>query len=277
MNWHETIAHIRSTKDYDELVNAAYLGGDIHANVKRYAGSEEFKEILKKIRELHPSATHILDIGSGNGISAAAFSMNGYKVTALEPDPSDSIGAGAIRILKNDLNIHNLEVIENTAENFNSEIEFDIIFARQALHHATELDSFVLNCAKHLKVGGLFIAIRDHVLSEEKDLSAFLESHPLQKFYGGENAFTLNRYETAFTKARLKVIEEIGPLSSVINFHPRTEEDVSLAVKQALASKGLGFISNNTWVQTVTRKYLDTLDKTPGRLYSFITLKEEHS
>ena len=219
MNWHETIAHIRSSKDYEELVMAAYLGADIHANVQRYAASEEFKEVLRKIRVLCPNATHILDIGSGNGISAVAFSMNGYKVTALEPDPSDSIGAGAIKILKADLNIQDLKVIENTAENFQSEIEFDIIFARQALHHAAELDSFVLNCTKHLKVDGLFIAIRDHVLSQESDLAFFLDSHPLQKFYGGENAYTLNRYSSAFKKAHLNMLEKIEAKQNNLDCH----------------------------------------------------------
>src|SRR5947209_473204 len=67
---------------------------------------------------------------------------------------------------------------------FGDEI-FDIVYVRQAMHHAYDLEIFVKECARVLKKGGLFITIRDHVIRDEKDKAWFLEMHPLQKFYGG--------------------------------------------------------------------------------------------
>ena len=40
-----------------------------------------------------------LDLGAGRGISSYALAREGWQVTALEPDPSMLIGAGAIRSL----------------------------------------------------------------------------------------------------------------------------------------------------------------------------------
>ena len=275
MTWHETIAFIRSEPGFESLVESAYLDSDLMRNVNRYAESAEFKEILKKLDSYQNTRNKVLDIGSGNGISAVSFAKVGYEVTALEPDPSDTIGAGAISYLKETLGLKNLSVIQATAEDFSSQTKFDIIFARQALHHASDLDAFVSNCCKHLKPGGLFVTVRDHVISKEEDLPAFLDSHPLQQFYGGEYAYTLSRYKSAFQSSGLVIMEELSPMSTVINFHPRTEEDISNLVIGALRSKGLGFLAGIPRIHNWTRSYLDEKDQTPGRLYSFIATKKQ--
>ena len=48
--------------------------------------------------------------------------------------------------------------------------------------------------ARVLKPGGTFIATREHVISKKEDLPVFLANHPLHRFYGGENAFVLQKY-----------------------------------------------------------------------------------
>ena len=67
MNWHETIEHIRTKPEYSKLVEEAYLGDDVIANIERYSTSEEFATVLDVMKEHNPTCKRILDIGSGNG------------------------------------------------------------------------------------------------------------------------------------------------------------------------------------------------------------------
>jgi hypothetical protein len=65
-----------------------------------------------------------------------------------------------------------------------------------------------------LKPGGLFVAVREHVISQHDDLDAFLDIHPLHKLYGGEHAFLLNEYTGALKKAGFDIRKTLDPFSS---------------------------------------------------------------
>lgn len=55
---------------------------------------EEPRFELKHLVPILPKNAHILDMGAGNGNNTKLFLDNGYKVTAVEPNPT------AINILK---------------------------------------------------------------------------------------------------------------------------------------------------------------------------------
>src|SRR6516165_567809 len=98
MTWEETIQFIRTQPEYKKLVEQAYFEADLPFNVERFKSSEEYQSTKKLIEEYIPlkSSTKLLDIGSGNGISSIAFALDEVQVVAVEPDPSLTIGAGAI-------------------------------------------------------------------------------------------------------------------------------------------------------------------------------------
>ena len=106
MTWEEIIIKIRQLPEYSELVHQCYLSDDLKNNVDRFKNSEEFCETLKIITRFAPTATIIADIGSGNGISAAAFSFHNYSVIAVEPNKSNTVGSEAILWLKEKLHSH---------------------------------------------------------------------------------------------------------------------------------------------------------------------------
>src|SRR6218665_2767101 len=197
MNWEETIRYIRTQPEYKQLVEWAYFEEDLALNVERFRQSEEYKETKKLIGryvELTPGKK-LLDIGSGNGITSVAFALDGISVDSVEPDPSKTIGAGAIRELKDHYSLEALNVYEGFAEELKfPAATYDIVYSRQCMHHAYDLGRFINECTRVLKPGGLLITIRDHVIYDEADKKWFLEHHPLQKFYGGENAFTAAEY-----------------------------------------------------------------------------------
>lgn len=287
MTWEETIRFIRTQPEYKSLVEQSYLGEDLRSNVDRFKASEEFSETLKLIREFAPHAISILDIGAGNGISSVAFALSGYEVRVVEPDPSATVGCGAIEILKKEFGIKNLMIHSSFGEKLPFENAlFDIAYARQAMHHAGDLNSFIGEAGRVLKPGGLMLTIRDHVIFDESDKQEFLKTHPLQKFYGGENAFTGDQYSSAIRNAGFRIMNQLKYYDSVINYFPEKESEISKAgnlmrenFRQSMRKRFGSWVVNFPFLQLLEMisrfKNGDWTDerRIPGSMNSFIALK----
>jgi ubiquinone/menaquinone biosynthesis C-methylase UbiE len=286
MTWHETIQAIRNDPEYKDLVSLAYFEADLQLNVTKFGESDEFLRTLEILKTYAPQAKTLLDIGAGNGISSINFALKGFDVTAVEPDPSDSIGANAIRILKERLLLPNLIVYENFAEDIGIEDNsFDVVYIRQAMHHAHDLTRFLAESARVLKPGGLLLTVRDHVVYDQKDKQWFLNSHPLHKFYGGENAFTAEEYESAMELAGLTIVKVLKFSDSVINYFPLTEQDLR-SMPQKMTDrlreelkKRIGILSRFPFVFFLYKLKNGSIASAdierhfPGRMYSYIAKK----
>jgi SAM-dependent methyltransferase len=268
--WEETIRHIRTKPEFASLVHDAYLGANLKENIERFRSSTEFIATLKILNPWLKQGACIADIGSGNGISAVSFALNGYKVSSVEPDPSDTIGAGAQKRLAADYNLQHFEV-----------------YIRQAMHHAHDLHKFITEAARLLKKGGVLFTVRDHVVFDEKDKLHFLNEHPLHKFYGGENAFSPTEYAEAMKQAGLTIIKEYRYHDTPVNFAPLTPEQLNKKFqyvlqqrKNSLKSK-IGILASiplifNLYNTLLVKKGLPVLDErlVPGRVYSYLAQKK---
>ena len=280
MNWEETILHIREDPEFEMLITLAYMEEDLELNVKRFQNSGEFKATLKLLERYCPHAQKLIDLGCGNGTTSASFALHGFDVIAVEPNPSLAVGAGAVRELKQKFSLENLKIVQDTAEELElNPGEFDVVYCRQSLHHASDLLKFVANAARFLRPGGIFMTTRDHVVFDEKDKIWFLENHPLQKFYGGENAYSPEQYKTAFQKAGLRVLLELKYWDSIINFYPLTRYEISKR-RYRFWFKTLFYpvwMIYNKVKQTPgkpnRRAGLDEKE-IPGRMYSFLAIKD---
>lgn len=284
MNWHDTILSIRQNPAYKDLVRLAYFDQDLELNVDRFQKSEEFAETLAILRQQAPGARSILDIGAGNGISAVNLALKGYQVTVVEPDPSDTVGANAIRTLQERFGLKDMTVYEKFAEEIGfPEGSFDVVYVRQAMHHAYDLTKFVSECARVLKPGGILLTVRDHVIYNPEDKQWFLEKHPLHKFYGGENAFTSEEYKNAMYTAGLEIVKELKFFDTPINYFPISSEDLNLYrtdkakyYRTALRKK-IGPLAGIPGLASIYRMkrgpmLFDEKD-VPGRMYSYICRK----
>jgi len=287
MNWEETIVHLRSLADYQDILRDSYLEEDLFENANRFELSGEFKETLLTLKKYLPLGRKLLDVGAGNGIATVAFARNGYIVAALEPDPSETVGAGAIRKLVDGLSLKEVAVVGATAEQMPfPDHSFDIVYVRQAMHHASHLKNFIKECARVLKPGGVLFTIRDHVVFDQNDKQRCLQEHPLHKYYGGENAFSDPEYRSAMKDAGLDILLNLGHFESIINYFPQSPQDIAnlpSIFKEQLnsrAARKYGIIGKFGPFRYIYRKaaaikFGGALDekRIPGRLHSYIARK----
>ncbi len=271
--WEEAIEILRNNPEHVQLIKDAYLTSNLMENCQRFYVSDEFKEVLKLINTYNPSATKILDIPAGNGIATFAFAKAGFDVTAVEPDNSLLLGRGAINSVLKESDLK-CEIVNSYGEEmpFNDET-YDIIYVRQGLHHAYDLNLMLKEYSRVLKKGGILLACREHVVdNKNKSLQAFLDKQVDHQLYGGENAFLLSEYLNAIKKAKLSIIVKFGPYDSPINLHPFKIEDIKNRILASKIPKILSKVLPSKLITTLAFFALKIFPR-PGRLYSFIARK----
>lgn len=276
VSWEAAVKWLMDQPDKQALVKDCYYDPSVEEAANRYWYSHEWKGIRSLIN-IGPSQA--LDLGAGRGIASYALAKDGWKVHAVEPDPSNLVGAGAIEQLANSNNLP-IKISKGFGEEINCQsMSVDLVFARQVLHHANDLDKLCAELYRVLKPGGQFIAVRDHVINSHADLQSFYDRHPLHNLYGGEHAYTEKEYINALTKAGFRVNKVLRSFDSVINFAPYTEETLKDALitklNQMPVIRLLGGLLNNRWIYRTLLKLLSTFDNRPGRLYSFVCIKPE--
>ena len=150
---------------------------------------------------------------------------------------------------------------------------FDVVYVRQGLHHTHDLNRMVSEFFRVLKKGGILLACREHVVDNHRESkAAFLKAQVDHQLYGGENAFMVKEYETAFLKAGFQVCEVIPPYDSPINLFPKTRQSLEEKIFKSSAGKILNLILPRAWVFSIgflALKY----SHLPGRMYSFVCKK----
>jgi SAM-dependent methyltransferase len=275
--WEEAIEVLRNDPAHRQLIHDAYLGPDLFENSRRFAASSEFAATRALLAELAPKARRVLDMPGGNGLATHAFAAAGYDVTSVEPNPSDSVGRGAIRRVLDAAGL-DARIVDAWGESLPfPDGAFDVAYVRQGLHHASDLKKMVAELARVLVPGGLLLACREHVVDNYgESLEAFLASQVDHQLYGGEHAFTLTDYRAAIDAAPLSRVRELGPFESIINAYPNTPEVLREKILRSPQGRLLGKVLPAAAVAAIGL-WRVRRRKTPGRLYTFVAVKAKAS
>lgn len=256
---------LRAQPDQLELVRDCYFDDPLIDAAERYYRSREWEAVRKLAG---PVSGRALDVGAGRGISSYALARDGWRVTALEPDPSAVVGAGAIEQLATASNMP-IEVVTDWGEALPfPDATYDLVYGRQVLHHAQDLPTLCAEMARVLKPAGIFLATREHVIFREADLAVFLAGHPLHRVYGGENAYRLDEYKRAIERAGIRLKAVLNPWASPVNLHPRTAAEIG-----ELIHARLPFVPTAVLTPSILRR-LGWLLRSPGTNYSFVGARE---
>jgi ubiquinone/menaquinone biosynthesis C-methylase UbiE len=274
MTTREAVALLRLDSKYSDFIRDSYFDEDVFAAADRFTQSAEFAEVCSLLNGRVAGAA-ILDLGAGTGIASYAFASAGAKmVHALEPDDSE-LGRKAIRLLMHEAPINPLEGVGESIPLPDESI--DIVYGRQVLHHVKDLPKVMLQAARVLKPGGLFLACREHVVDNDDQLRRFLSEHPVHQLAGGEHAYSLDAYTESIRAAGLTLQKSFGPWDSLINAFPSVRSNAELdrfaerSLRERFNRVGnlLRFVPGmNQLAWHRIRSY-----RAPGRLYSFLATK----
>lgn len=270
--WEDAVRWLREQPEQQELVLAAYYDDPLIEAAQRFWASEEWQATRELLRGRNGRA---LEIGAGRGIASYALARDGWDVTALEPDPSDLVGAGAIRALSQESG-YPITVEQRLSEQLPfKDNSFDLIYGRAVLHHIGDLEAACREFARVLKPGGLLLAMREHVISKPEDLPAFFDNHPLHHRYGGENAFPAAHYQSAITGAGLRLRRTFGSLETPINIAPFTRRELAREIAARMmplpfARPPIAALLYAPVIGTIAMRAIQATDRRPGRLTSFV-------
>lgn len=275
VTWEGAVEWLRSQPDRQELVRDCYFDDPIVEAAERFRQSEEWQAVSALVKTSRPS--RVLDLGAGRGISTYCFAANGCAVTAVEPNPSLLVGRRAIANLLQQSG-QSAEIIAATGEYLPLRNgAFDMVYGRAVLHHAQDLERLCREASRVLRTGGVFLATREHVLSDPQDLGEFLARHPLHALYGGENAYVLERYLGAIRGAGLRIAKIMGPFDTPINYSPLTRRQMLDLLRRRLACiVGKRLASVLVARDRVARhgaRVLSSICRIPGQHYSFLAYK----
>ncbi|MGI2035368.1 class I SAM-dependent methyltransferase [Rhizobium panacihumi] len=233
----------------DATLRESYIFKDHGVSLEKYIASEEFREISALIDARYQRPVDLFDVGAGNGVCAAAFAIAGHQAMAIEPGNSNIGGIEAIvamaeagtridQTIKERLRWAQADILT-----YSSDEKYDVVLCRQALHHFADPYLALNNIANLLKPGGMALFVREHVIFDEEDKQLFLAGHPLQKFYGGENAYRVDEYEDFIEKSGLQLTKTLKFADSPINYEPHKLADIETLSERDIAGRPYTFIA----------------------------------
>lgn len=248
-DWEETLGAVHGDPAMIDLLKDSYLYRDHTNSLGLYLKSQEFRDLKEIILNHCQKSVKLLDVGAGNGVVAACFALQGFDVMAIE------LGDGAIG------GVEGIKTVAECASRLDDKVgsrlkwaqadilayqtsdTFDAILCRQALHHFAEPYRSVKKIADLLKPGGIALFVREHVIFDEDDKQLFLKAHPLNKFYGGENAYKVDEYVDFIEQSGLVVQKIYHFRESPINYEPHTNETILTLEEKDIAGRPYTFVA----------------------------------
>ncbi|MCY3979865.1 MAG: class I SAM-dependent methyltransferase [Chloroflexi bacterium] len=144
-----------------------------------------------------------LDIATGGGHTALKFAPHVARVIASDLTPR--MLENARRFIVEERGVDNVNFEQADAENLPFEDErFDLVTCRIAPHHFPDAPRFVMECARVLKAGAVFM-LQDHVLPEDREAARFVDQFERLRDPSHHHAFSEAQWMAMFERAKFTV------------------------------------------------------------------------
>jgi 2-polyprenyl-3-methyl-5-hydroxy-6-metoxy-1,4-benzoquinol methylase len=274
LSWEEIVYEMQNLEAFSDIIRDSYLSMNLEDNCERYYNSPEFGEIMKILnKEKNGGSLKILDLAASNGIASYSLSKNGYEVYAIDQSSSRIVGTAAVEYLRDKFNF-NIKVrpFDGKHIGYNDGF-FDIVFERQYLHHAFDMEELLGEISRVLKPGGIFIGIRENVVdNHDLALKKFYRTNKIHLTYGHEKAFKYSFYTGNIKKAGLELMYSIGPYESEINI----PEGSFIRLKEKIMGNRLAGFFRIIFGEKFVFNFgllMHKIKYRQGRLFSFIAEK----
>ncbi|MDP2759246.1 MAG: class I SAM-dependent methyltransferase [Sideroxyarcus sp.] len=140
----------------DKFAETAFWDRVARQRVYAAFDKDEYEAIIDAVWGANMEGSHIADIGSASGVSAALFAARGAHVTGIEIAPELVAQA---RELWRDY-AERIEFVVGDAEHLElPDASLDAVFFGGVLHHIPQLEKVYDEAMRVLKPGGKFVAI----------------------------------------------------------------------------------------------------------------------
>lgn len=248
-SWEDVLMGAHGNPEMQATLIGAYVHHDFTRTLQRYRESEEFRDTAQIVREFVQNPRTLLDVGAGNGICTVAFALEGFNVTALEPETGRLGGVAAIEQMVAtgeaiDPTIRQRVTVYNVpGEEFRSENKYDVAICRQVTHHFANPVGSLKAVYDALIPGGVILLVREHVVFDEADYQLFLAGHPFHRFYKGEHAYRAEEYVEFLELAGFEVARVIKFKDSPINYEPHSVEEIADLTEADIAGRPYTFVA----------------------------------
>lgn len=274
-SFRDAVHTLRMDPNLKGSMEAAYLDGNAALMCERFSAGEEWREVQAIVTRFKLGPCRVLDLGAGSGFASVAFARNGFMVIAVDESDCIEFGTQSLSSLVERQNLRNIRVLHACGEKLPlPDASIDLVYSRQVLHHVQNLQLVAREVGRVLRPGGVWIATREHVVSDAAQLEEFLSQHPIHALCSNEHAYTLAEYVESISSA-LVVRKILGPYDSAINHYPiancEIQDWLTAGLQRCFGDFIGGKLSETRIVQELYRRRLSRACVIPGRMYSFIS------
>ncbi|WP_165360540.1 class I SAM-dependent methyltransferase [Candidatus Chloroploca sp. Khr17] len=200
----DVLAALRSLPNGEEIIADNFLYEDIDLAVEQFGQSQEWDTTIAMLKP--EPGMMVLDYGAGRGLASFAFAQAGCKVVAIDINASQDAGLGMMRSAAIFQSYRQqIQPIVADGEYIAVQADrFDIVYCREALHHAFDLQKLTKNLIRVLKPGGIFYAYGDHRRPWWSSDEQFRQRHPAVPFGVNEHSYLESEYVRALRQAGLR-------------------------------------------------------------------------
>lgn len=233
----DVLAALRRLPDGAQIIADNFLDDAIEVAAERFCNSEEWRTTVATL-QLVPGMT-VLDYGAGRGLASFALAQAGCNVVAIDINASQDAGLGMMRSA-DIFQPYRQQIQPVVADGEYIAVQadrFDIVYCREALHHAFDLQKLTKNLIRVLKPGGIFYAYGDHRRPWWSSDEQFRQRHPAVPFGVNEHSYLESEYVRALRKAGLRKLA----VKPIVRGQPQhwVHRMVVAAIQMPLLGRGL--------------------------------------